>query len=79
MFEDSTQDLYEGLSSNFFAFERERRTILTAPLNAVLQGTILKVVMNVCNDENIPVEFKFPNLKHTDEWEGAFITSTYFL
>ncbi|KAG0072673.1 hypothetical protein BGZ90_011841 [Linnemannia elongata] len=74
--DNSTQDIYEGLSSNFFAFDRARRTILTAPLNSVLQGTILKVVMNVCNNENIPVEFKFPNLKEAHEWEGAFITST---
>ncbi|KAF9149988.1 hypothetical protein BG015_008195 [Linnemannia schmuckeri] len=76
LFEESTQDIYEGLSSNFFAFDRARRTVLTAPLDSVLQGTILKVVVNVCNSENIPVEFKFPNLKHTHEWEGAFISST---
>ncbi|KAF8936346.1 hypothetical protein BGZ47_009547 [Haplosporangium gracile] len=76
LFEVSTQDIYEGLSSNFFAFDRARRTVLTAPLNSVLQGTILKVVVNVCNKENIPVEFKFPNLRHTQEWEGAFISST---
>ncbi|KAF9096774.1 hypothetical protein BGX23_010462 [Mortierella sp. AD031] len=76
LFEESTQDIYEGLSSNFFAFDRDRRTILTAPLDSVLQGTILKVVMNVCSQENIPVEFTFPNLKRTHEWEGAFISST---
>ncbi|KAF9902914.1 hypothetical protein EC991_004386 [Linnemannia zychae] len=76
LYEDSTQDIYEGLSSNFFAFDRERRTVLTAPLDTVLQGTILKVVMNICNEANIPVEFKFPNLKQTHEWEGAFISST---
>ncbi|KAF9120456.1 hypothetical protein BGW39_011366 [Mortierella sp. 14UC] len=76
LYEDSTQDIYEGLSSNFFAFDRKRRTVLTAPLDSVLEGTILKVVMNVCNKANIPVEFKFPNLKQTHEWEGAFISST---
>ncbi|KAG9063142.1 hypothetical protein KI688_004742 [Linnemannia hyalina] len=76
LFENSTQDIYEGLSSNFFAFDRERRTILTAPLDSVLQGTILKVVMNVCNVENIAFEFKFPNLKQIHEWEGAFVSST---
>ncbi|KAG0280809.1 hypothetical protein BGZ95_008601 [Linnemannia exigua] len=76
LYENTTQDIYEGLSSNFFAFDRDRRTVLTAPLDSVLQGTILKIVMNVCNEENIPVEFKFPNLKQTCEWEGAFISST---
>ncbi|KAG0286828.1 hypothetical protein BGZ96_009118 [Linnemannia gamsii] len=76
LYEESTQDIYEGLSSNFFAFDRERRTVVTAPMDSVLQGTILKVVMNICNEENIPVEFKFPNLKQVHEWEGAFISST---
>ncbi|KAG0376813.1 hypothetical protein BGX24_007183 [Mortierella sp. AD032] len=76
LYEDTTQNIYEGLSSNFFALDRDRRTVLTAPLDSVLQGTILKVIMNVCNEDNIPVEFKFPNLKQTHEWEGAFISST---
>ncbi|KAF9954819.1 hypothetical protein BGZ70_010444 [Mortierella alpina] len=76
LLDDATQDLYEGLSSNLFAFDGARQTIVTAPLDSVLKGTILKVVLAVCEEQKIPIEFKFPNLKHIDEWEGAFITST---
>ncbi|KAF9276829.1 hypothetical protein BGZ68_009713 [Mortierella alpina] len=76
LLDDASQDLYEGLSSNLFAFDGARQTIITAPLDSVLKGTILKVVLAVCEEQKIPIEFKFPNLKHFDEWEGAFITST---
>ncbi|KAF9110225.1 hypothetical protein BGX27_006643, partial [Mortierella sp. AM989] len=71
---DDNQDVYEGLSSNFFAFDRKRQTVLTAPLGSVLLGTMQKVVLNVCSAEKIPVDFTFPNLKNIDDWEGAFIT-----
>ncbi|KAF9585205.1 hypothetical protein BGW38_003425 [Lunasporangiospora selenospora] len=76
LMDEKTQNLYEGLSSNLYVLHKDQRTILTAPLDSVLQGTILKVVLNTCNEENIPVDFTFPNLKQIDEWEGAFISST---
>ncbi|KAF9352333.1 hypothetical protein BGX26_009838 [Mortierella sp. AD094] len=76
LLDDETQDLYEGLSSNFYAFDRNRQTVMTAPLGSVLLGTIQKVVLNICSTEKIPVDYTFPNLKHIDDWEGAFITST---
>ncbi|KAF9916333.1 hypothetical protein BX616_004033 [Lobosporangium transversale] len=76
LLDDKTQDVYEGLSSNFFALDRQHHKLLTAPLGSVLQGTIMKVVLDVCKSENIPVDFTFPNLKNVDDWEGAFITST---
>ncbi|KAF8948706.1 Chitin synthase, class 1 [Haplosporangium gracile] len=76
LLDDASQNLYEGLSSNFYAFDRQSQSVVTAPLDSVLQGTILKVVLAVCEKQKIPVEFKFPNLKCIDHWEGAFITST---
>ncbi|KAG0263548.1 hypothetical protein BG011_008612 [Mortierella polycephala] len=76
LLDDATQELYEGLSSNFFAWDRIRQTIITAPLDSVLEGTILKVVVAVCKQQKIPVEFKFPTLKSINDWDGAFITST---
>lgn len=75
LLDQTTQDLYEGLSSNFFAYHHKRQTLLSAPLNSVLQGTVLKMVLSVCKEENIPVDFTFPNLKQMDEWEGAFLSS----
>ncbi|KAF9184115.1 hypothetical protein BGZ51_003553 [Haplosporangium sp. Z 767] len=76
LLDQATQNLYEGLSSNFFAFHRKRQTLLSAPLDSVLQGTVLKMVLSICKEENIPVDFTFPNLKQLDEWEGAFLSST---
>ncbi|KAG0050733.1 hypothetical protein BGZ83_004480 [Gryganskiella cystojenkinii] len=76
LLDEKTQDLYEGLSSNFFVYDKKQRCIVTAPLDSVLQGTILKVVMAVCEQEQIPVQHQFPNLKNVQDWEGAFITST---
>ncbi|KAG0296640.1 Chitin synthase, class 1 [Linnemannia gamsii] len=76
LLDEASQNVYEGLSSNFYAFDRQSQSVVTAPLNSVLQGTILKVVLAVCEKQKIPIEFKFPNLKDIDYWEGAFITST---
>ncbi|KAF9431313.1 hypothetical protein BGZ94_000020 [Podila epigama] len=76
LFDESTKHIYEGLSSNFFALDRETRTVLTAPLDSVLQGTILKVVLSVCEEYKIPVKFSFPNLDNIEDYEGAFISST---
>ncbi|KAK3835904.1 MAG: aminotransferase [Linnemannia elongata] len=76
LLDEASQNLYEGLSSNFYAFDRKSQSVVTAPLDSVLQGTILKVVLAVCERQNIPVEFRFPNLRDIDHWEGAFITST---
>ncbi|KAF9937580.1 hypothetical protein BGZ67_001091 [Mortierella alpina] len=36
--DDTTQDIYEGLSSNFFVLHRKRQSIITAPLGSVLEG-----------------------------------------
>ncbi|KAG0021236.1 hypothetical protein BGZ81_009033 [Podila clonocystis] len=76
LLDETTQDVYEGLSSNFFALDRATKTVVTAPLDSVLTGTILKVVLSVCEQHKIPVKFAFPNLKHVDDWEGAFLSST---
>ncbi|KAF9909220.1 hypothetical protein EC991_008981 [Linnemannia zychae] len=75
LLDEASQNVYEGLSSNFYAFDREARSVITAPLDSVLQGTILKVVLAVCEQQKIPVQFKFANLKDIDNWEGAFISS----
>lgn len=75
LLDEASQNLYEGLSSNFFVFDHKSQSVVTAPLDSVLQGTILKVVLAVCEKQKIPVEFKFPNLRDIDHWEGAFITS----
>ncbi|KAF9574320.1 Sulfhydryl oxidase 1 [Mortierella alpina] len=73
--DSTTQDVYEGLSSNFFVLHRKRQSIITAPQGSVLEGTIMRSVISVCKEKSIPVEYSFPNLKNIDEWEGAFLSS----
>ncbi|KAG0279850.1 hypothetical protein BGZ95_012076 [Linnemannia exigua] len=75
LLDEASQNVYEGLSSNFYVLDRESQSVVTAPLDSVLQGTILKVVLAVCEQQKIPVLFKFANLKDIDHWEGAFISS----
>ena len=77
LLDDATQDVYEGLSSNFFVLDRKRQSIITAPLDSVLEGTIMRSVIRVCKEKSIPVEYSFPNLKRVDEWEGAFLSSEF--
>ncbi|CAO3570457.1 unnamed protein product [Mortierella alpina] len=77
LLDGASQDVYEGLSSNFFVLDRKRQSIITAPPDSVLQGTIMRSVIRVCKERSIPVEYSFPNLKRVDEWEGAFLSSEF--
>ncbi|ORY57361.1 D-aminoacid aminotransferase-like PLP-dependent enzyme [Neocallimastix californiae] len=71
---DSDGNLYEGLSSNFYIYYND--TIYIAPEDAVLEGTIGKMVFKGCKEMNIPVRREFPKIKDIKKWAGAFITST---
>jgi hypothetical protein len=79
-----TGRIYEGLSSNFFCVTKDG-VIQTAPLEAVLEGTILKTVQAACSggpDDDpktkLPgyrFDFAFPNLADIGAWTSCFITS----
>jgi branched-subunit amino acid aminotransferase/4-amino-4-deoxychorismate lyase len=75
-----THNIYEGLSSNFFAVlynpDKREPIVVTAPLHYVVEGTILKIVRMICERDNIDLQFWFPNANDVEQWEGAFITST---
>ncbi|KAJ3365881.1 hypothetical protein GGF31_008219 [Allomyces arbusculus] len=72
-------DVYEGLSSNFIAVvEKDGGEVVlqTAPLDAVLTGTILRAVIE---DDRTPVkvEFAFPQIGDVGtRWRAAAVTST---
>ncbi|KAJ3355679.1 hypothetical protein GGF32_001845 [Allomyces javanicus] len=71
-------DVYEGLSSNFIAVvEKDGGEVVlqTAPLDAVLTGTILRAVIE---DDQTPVkvEFAFPQVGEIGKWHAAAVTST---
>ncbi|RHZ44919.1 hypothetical protein Glove_707g55 [Diversispora epigaea] len=75
-----THNIYEGLSSNFFAVlhnpDTRQPLVVTAPLHCVLEGTIMKMVVMICNRDGIDFKFWFPNIEDISQWKGAFITST---
>lgn len=80
---DHDGNVYEGMASNFFAVTRENGspTLVTASLDFVLLGTIMKIVLRVCDERKIPIKWAFPNLKDASEgkWEGCFISSKSYL
>ena len=65
--------LPEGTQTNFFAVRDG--TLFTAG-DGVLEGTVRRVVLEVCARDGIPVEFVAPNVADVMDWEGAFVSST---
>ncbi|KAJ1952758.1 hypothetical protein EC988_003378 [Linderina pennispora] len=70
---------YEGLSSNFFATRpcsesRFGLELVSAPLDSVLLGTVMKSVLDVCKQDGINVAYE-PDVE-LERWSGAFVTST---
>ncbi|PKY42439.1 hypothetical protein RhiirA4_397405 [Rhizophagus irregularis] len=80
LLDSNTQNIYEGLSSNFFAVlynpDKQEPLVVTAPIHHVLEGTILKIVRMICERDKIDFQFWFPNANDAEQWKGAFITST---
>ncbi|CEP11063.1 hypothetical protein [Parasitella parasitica] len=74
---DGQQRLYEGMASNFLAVKKDG-TVLCAPLDHILLGSILKIVVSVCQKNNVPFKWEFPMLQDAKQgkWEGCFLTST---
>jgi len=72
---DNKYRIYEGLSSNFFAVQ-VNGTVVTAPADQVLEGTIRKIILAVCNEHQIPVVFEAPDANNRTQWQGALISST---
>ncbi|CAM0142684.1 unnamed protein product [Umbelopsis sp. WA50703] len=77
---DNSGNIYEGMASNFFVIVNENGSpmLVTAGLEHVLLGTIMKIVLRVCEKRNIPVKWDFPRLQDAinGKWEGCFLSST---
>ncbi|KAI9032521.1 aminotransferase [Phycomyces nitens] len=77
---DHAGNVYEGMSSNFFSVELKngRPVVVCAPLEHILLGTVMKIVMAVCDKEGIEMVWSFPRLQDAKHglWQGCFITST---
>jgi len=67
-------ELYEGLSSNFFLFKNDK--LYVAPEGTILTGTVMQLVLQACSHLNIPVERKVPLIEDLDDCSGCFISST---
>lgn len=65
--------IYEGLSSNFFAVKDGK--LYTAG-EGILLGTVRHIVLQVCEQEGIPVELTPPKVQDASSWEGCMVTST---
>jgi len=81
--QDDKGNLYEGLSSNFFVLVENTnehgetiKSLLTAPHETVLTGTIQQMVFKICQSLNVPVIHRLPNISEIRHWKSAFITST---
>ncbi|CAG8433643.1 1207_t:CDS:2, partial [Ambispora gerdemannii] len=78
LFDSQTQNVYEGLSSNFFVVlpnpdEQQHSMLITAPLKYVLEGTIMKIVVKICERDNIDFRYEFPNIRDIGKWQGALV------
>lgn len=73
LLESSGGEVLEGMTSNFFV--TQGGTVRTAG-TGVLEGTVRKLVLEVCEREGVSVCLDAPNIKEVSEWDGAFISST---
>ncbi|KAJ1668751.1 hypothetical protein IW140_000180 [Coemansia sp. RSA 1813] len=77
---------YEGISSNFFATRRISSSsatrapeylnyqLVSAPRDCVLLGTVMKLVLRICDRDGIQVVYD-PSVDFGG-WNGAFVSST---
>ena len=69
-------EMYEGLSSNFFIVDKEGR-IETADDEFVLVGTIMKLILEICERLEIPIIRSPPSLLSLSTAKAAFISSSF--
>jgi branched-subunit amino acid aminotransferase/4-amino-4-deoxychorismate lyase len=64
----------EGLSSNFFVVMNDN-SIWTAN-EGIISGTVRSLILKVCDELNIKVVLKSPQVKDIKHWKEIFISST---
>lgn len=72
---DAEGRVTEGLQTNFFAVDKDG-ALLTAPDERVLSGTVRKVVLQVAEQNGIPIRYDCPVIADLASWESCFICST---
>ncbi|KAJ2858844.1 hypothetical protein GGI22_003193, partial [Coemansia erecta] len=81
---EGEQRFYEGISSNFFAVRRIPNSdvrpeylnyqLVSAPRDCVLLGTVMKLVLRICDRDGIQVVYD--QTVDWPRWTGAFVSST---
>ena len=66
-------DLLEGSQTNFYAIVNG---CLHTAGSGVLEGTVRRLALEVCESHGIPYSLTPPNLADVAEWEGCLISST---
>jgi branched-subunit amino acid aminotransferase/4-amino-4-deoxychorismate lyase len=67
--------LLEGTQTNFYAVTADGG-LQTAGAGLVLEGTVRRLLLQVCAEEGIPVDETPPRLSDLGSWQGALISST---
>jgi len=71
---DSENNIREGSRSNFFAIKNG--ALYSAPLNKVLKGITLEKILQIADNEKIPVYFENISIDNIETIDAAFITGT---
>lgn len=64
----------EGSKSNVFFLKQGK--LITAPDECILKGVTRKHILEICREQNIPVEFSCVNADEIGDYEAAFMTGT---
>lgn len=70
---NSEHEILEGSQTNFYAIIDG---IVHTAGEGILEGTVRRLVLDVCRKEGIPVVLRPPSLKDLEKWQGALLSST---
>ncbi|ETI38329.1 hypothetical protein L914_15341 [Phytophthora nicotianae] len=73
LMDPATRHLLEGSQTNFYTIQDG--AVYTAE-EGILKGTVRSLVLEVCEENGIPVKLSPPTLDDVDKWQGCFISST---
>jgi len=69
IFDPTDYRIYEGSETNFYAVTKDG-TLQTAPENVVLNGSMRKLTLSVCEKYKLPLLLECPKLNQIDNWTG---------
>merc|ERR1711991_225887 len=72
---DDQERVLEGMSSNVVVVDDESGTVITAPADLTLEGTVLKLLLRVCEEHSFPVRRECPTLAQLKQG-SVMVTST---